>query len=678
MKRHLLWMPIILTFVIAWLSVDTVAADAGIAINKTNFPDDRFRSIVTRQYDSNSDGKLSAGEINFITQISVEGESVYNLQGIEYFKELTALYCSRNMLSELNLNGNPKITILRCGGNNIKNLDLRKNTKITELLCEGCLLDSLNIQNCKELVYLDCSGNHLKSIDISNCPKIERLICSGNQIESVEISANKSITYFDCSKNSIKNIDIRNHPSLSSLLCTRNSGLTTIAARSCQNLKEIICSECGLSSLDIVGCSILSKLDCRSNSLLSLDLNGCHNLLLAVENGTKYSYSGYIDYQGRGSRLFMSSVTTLRITPENVPKLTASLKENQVHLDWEIAERATSYLIQRQKNNETWETINSSYKSSSYIDSRIEEGSQYRYRIKSRNIDGFSVSYVYSNIVAIPFSPSRIESISAIAKKGEINITWTKSNNSSKYILQRRVVGETNWRTLNSGIVSTSFTDTTIVENTLYQYRVRGRNGSVYGPFSLSSSVRSLKSDDRPGHISSITTQSESGRIRVMWTTSTNATQYIIQRRVVGESTWKTLTSVISKPSYVDSSVVGNTLYQYRVRGRNGASYGAFNYSNSVRAITVSKAPGTIVNISASVSNGMITIRWESALYATGYIIQRSFDGGENWATISSNCISTAYADTTIKKGQKCYYRVRGRNNSGFGKFSNIVFVTAK
>ncbi len=87
-----------------------------------------------------------------------------------------------------------------------------------------------------------------------------------------------------------------------------------------------------------------------------------------------------------------------------------------------------------------------------------------------------------------------------------------------------------------------------------------------------------------PGAIASVTAKAEAGKTTVTWSASSGAAAYIIQRRVKDSADWTTLKSNVTGLSYVDTTGVADTVYQYRVRGRDGTSYGSFKVSSVVRA----------------------------------------------------------------------------------------------
>ncbi len=183
--------------------------------------------------------------------------------------------------------------------------------------------------------------------------------------------------------------------------------------------------------------------------------------------------------------------------------------------------------------------------------------------------------------------PGEIASVTAEAAPGKITVRWSAASDADAYLLQRRVTGSSTWTTLASAASGVSYRDTTGVAGTVYQYRVRGRNEAGYGPFTVSSAVRAIAPIPEwyvPGEIASVTAAASGGKITVSWSASVNTAAYIVQRRVKGGDTWTTLKSNVIGTSYTDTTGVPGTVYQYRVRGRNGTVYGPFKLSSVVRA----------------------------------------------------------------------------------------------
>ena len=141
-----------------------------VAINEENFPDENFRNYILSQ-PYGEDGVLTDAEVtgfNGVRYIYVSSMDIKSLKGVEHFPELSALYCDRNQLTELDLSKNQNLENLDCGNNQLTSLDVSNNTK---------------------LVYLYCYTNKLTELDVSNNQQLRNVIIYQNQIYGEAMSA---------------------------------------------------------------------------------------------------------------------------------------------------------------------------------------------------------------------------------------------------------------------------------------------------------------------------------------------------------------------------------------------------------------------------------------------------------------------------------------------------------
>ena len=68
-------------------------AFGSVAIDAANFPDTVFRSYISANFDSNSDGTLSDAEIAKARIVGIQGKGAMNLAGIENLTALRLLAC---------------------------------------------------------------------------------------------------------------------------------------------------------------------------------------------------------------------------------------------------------------------------------------------------------------------------------------------------------------------------------------------------------------------------------------------------------------------------------------------------------------------------------------------------------------------------------------------------------
>jgi len=231
MKRHLLLLSAaLIIFSTAWADVE---------INENTFPDEYFRNwVLSKEY--GKDGILTNEEIAGITKIIFNTNKIHSLKGIEYFTELTTLYCTANPLTELDVTKCTKLTYLECIGNQLTTLDVSKNTALTELNCSENPLKTLDISNNTQLVSLHCQRNELTALDVSNNTALETLSCNGNQLTELDVSKNKNLKRLVCSNNQLTGLELKSLPKLENLKCLQNR-LERIIVSECPKLEEIDC-----------------------------------------------------------------------------------------------------------------------------------------------------------------------------------------------------------------------------------------------------------------------------------------------------------------------------------------------------------------------------------------------------------------------------------------------------
>ena len=145
MKKYL-----ILFFSLILLNSTTVLA--GIEVNKTNFPNAAFRTLVSK-FDTNKDGFLIPDEIALVTEIDCEkNQAITDLKGIELFTSLKSLSCWLCPIKKLDVSKNTKLEYLDCCETGLTTLNVSSNPLIKQLWCYGNSIKTLDLQNCKYLV----------------------------------------------------------------------------------------------------------------------------------------------------------------------------------------------------------------------------------------------------------------------------------------------------------------------------------------------------------------------------------------------------------------------------------------------------------------------------------------------------------------------------------------------
>jgi len=173
--------------------------------NYTYIPDKYFEEyLISNGWDDAKDGFVLTENISEVQSISIN-ETIFNLKGIEDFKNLTHLNIGMGLFFNLDLSDNVKLQRVHIEGNNLRSINLKEN-KDLEVLTVNSSLQSVDLTNNNKLEYLNLDGNKLTEIDLSNNPNIKSLFLGENNIENLDLSSQYYFHFVKVYKNGLKNI----------------------------------------------------------------------------------------------------------------------------------------------------------------------------------------------------------------------------------------------------------------------------------------------------------------------------------------------------------------------------------------------------------------------------------------------------------------------------------------
>ena len=226
--------------------------------------DPSFKAYCLKNFDADSDGKLSMAEADAVTELLFaspysEGESaqcweyeqlLQSLKGVEYFRNLEVLIFEDHQVTNLDVRRNTYLEYLYCSGNKIDTLNVSNNKLLKELFCFSCGLTGLDVSNNTELQSLSCSDNKISFLDVSKNRKLTYLACSTNQLTILDVSNNTCLKNLYCVNNNLTTLDLTNLPELVSLNCEGNM-LTTLNLENNSQLEYLLCDRNKLTKLNL-------------------------------------------------------------------------------------------------------------------------------------------------------------------------------------------------------------------------------------------------------------------------------------------------------------------------------------------------------------------------------------------------------------------------------------------
>ena len=257
MRKRLLSILLLCCMVLTLLPTAALAA-GDVAIDETNFPDEKFREYVKTEFDEDNNNSLSADEIAKAKDIHLAGRGISSLAGVEHFTNLEELDVQHNEeLTTLNLSKNTELKTLKCSNTKLTSLDTSHNKKLVYLQCDYIpTLTTLNVSENKDLKTLHCKHNALTALDLTNNSALEKLECGDNELTTLDLSKNTELKYFGCFNSKLSSLDLTNNT----------------------NLEELYFCGNNVSNIDVSENTKLKFLHLFSNQLITLDTSKNSNL----------------------------------------------------------------------------------------------------------------------------------------------------------------------------------------------------------------------------------------------------------------------------------------------------------------------------------------------------------------------------------------------------------------
>ena len=204
----LLTLAMVFTFLPFSAFAATDSDDSGYVENTNTFPDEAFWSYLLKYVDKNRNGTLSQEERYAVETINVNYMNIRSLKGIEFFPNLTELYCVGNQLTELDMSQNKELQTLDCVVNQLTELDVSQNKKLKKLQCSANQLTELDVRSNTALERLSCKENQLTELDVSNNTALMKLYCGKNQLTELDLNQNSKLIDLDCGNNQLTSLNV--------------------------------------------------------------------------------------------------------------------------------------------------------------------------------------------------------------------------------------------------------------------------------------------------------------------------------------------------------------------------------------------------------------------------------------------------------------------------------------
>ena len=270
--------------------------------------------------------------IEAVTSLDIEDKSLTDISGIEYFTNLTKLYCSYNQLTALPVEKLTKLTNLDCSYNQLTELPVKNLTNLTSLDCSDNQLTALPVENLTNLTLLYCSNNQLTALLVEKLSKLTNLRCNNNQLTAMPVEKLSQLAVLYCDNNQLTELPVGNLTELTVLNCDNNQ-LTALPVENLTLLEQLNCGTNLLAELDIEKLTQLKNLYCNNNQLTSLPVGKLNNLNVLSCYDNRLTELDITSVTSLNS-LFCGNQTNAAGEPQTLTLILTSAQETKWNSTW--------------------------------------------------------------------------------------------------------------------------------------------------------------------------------------------------------------------------------------------------------------------------------------------------------------------------------------------------------
>ncbi len=190
----------------------------------------------------------------------------------------------------------------------------------------------------------------------------------------------------------------------------------------------------------------------------------------------------------------------------------------------------------------------------------------------------------------IPAAPT---GLTATSGNTQVSLSWTASSGATSYNVKRATTTGGPYTNVATGITTTSYTNTGLINGTTYYFVVSAVNSAGESVNAAQVSATPTTGVVIPAAPTGLTATSGNAQVSLSWTASSGATSYNVKRATTTGGPYTNVATEITTTSYTNTGLINGTTYYFVVSAVNSAG-------ESVNAAQVSATPTTGVVIPAA------------------------------------------------------------------------------
>lgn len=391
-----------------------------------------------------------------------------------------------------------------------------------------------------------------------------------------------------------------------------------------------------------------------------------------------YTYKYKIRYQlpDTGFSAYSNEMQVTTVPPIPTGLAASGVVTSALNLTWTDGVGETGYNVQAKTRvgascaTEDWTGITSStvaVNTAFFPVTGLTPGFTYCFRINAFNGSGTAAwSPVITETTLLP-APV-LNALSGITQMN-IDLSWNNIIGNAGYLIERST-DSINWSQLAVvGIDTTAYSDSTVVPNQMYYYRLAARNSA--GVYSTMSTVQSGQTQAVPSPALNPLTGITQSSIELSWSPVAGNSGYKIERSI-NNATWTQIALPAADViSYSDTGLEPNRLYYYRVSTKNSGGY--WSAPGNVASATTQAIAVPSLNMPTGVTHTTLNLSWSNVAGNLGYKLERSTDN-VTWVQLALPGVDVvAYSDMNLVPNRLYYYRISTKNSGGYWSLPSTV-----